>query len=56
MRNEEGYYVKQYGRSFLQILKERLELSGQTHQNGKGVDVSIDKTIESFKEKEITHF
>ena len=56
LRNEEGYYMKQHGRSFMQISKERLELSQQTRQNGNGADVSIDETIESFKEKEMYPF
>ena len=48
--------MKQHGRSFLQISKERLELSQQTRQNGNGADVSIDETIESIKEKEMYPF
>ena len=48
--------MKQHGRSFLQISKERSELSRQTRQHGNGADVSIDETIESFKEKEMYPF
>ena len=56
LRNEEGYYMKQHGRSFLQISKERSELSRQTRRHGNGADVSIDETIESFKEKKMYPF
>ena len=56
LRNENGYYVKQHGRSFLLISKERSELPRQTRQHGNGADVSIDETIKSFKEKEIYPF
>ena len=48
--------MKQHGRSFLQISKERLALSRQTCQHDNGAALSIDEIIESFKEIEMYPF
>ena len=56
LQSREGFYFKQDGRTFLEITKERLELSRQTRQHDNRADVSIGEILESFKEKEMHPF